>query len=197
LEDSDIEEETILSFKNTKTYTQPNSKYILYSILSNTFKDSFNLTIQWVLLWIFSFQQAFILPYTAVTALLIFIKALVFNNDSNFLETLYKAKDAISFKKTIIQFVVCEKCHFLTNLESISNNSQASCSECKTLLKKLIITSKGKIIYKPIKVYPYQSILSQLATLLQRPGFEELLESCYERGNTSSDIFSDLYDGQV
>ncbi|CAG8615205.1 15468_t:CDS:2 [Dentiscutata erythropus] len=47
LEDSDIEEETILSFKNTKTYTQPNSKYILYSILSNTFKDSFNLTIQW------------------------------------------------------------------------------------------------------------------------------------------------------
>ncbi|CAG8670511.1 9119_t:CDS:2 [Dentiscutata erythropus] len=125
LEDSDIEEETILSFKNTKTYTQPNSKYILYSILSNTFKDSFNLTIQW---------------------------------------TLYKAKDAMSFKKTIIQFVVCEKYYFLTNLESISNNSQASCSE---------------------------------STLLQRPGFKKLLESCYERENILSDIFSDLYDGQV
>ncbi|CAG8807703.1 1379_t:CDS:2, partial [Dentiscutata erythropus] len=80
---------------------------------------------------------------------------------------------------------------------SISNNSQASCCECKTLLKKPIRTSKEKIIYKPIKVYLYQSILSQLATLLQRPGFEELLESCYERGNTSSNIFSDLYDGQV
>ncbi|CAG8824188.1 36131_t:CDS:2, partial [Gigaspora margarita] len=53
--------------------------------------------------------------------LLIFIKALVFNNVSNFPETLYKAKDAISFNKTIIQFVVY---HFLTNLESISNNSQ-------------------------------------------------------------------------
>ncbi|CAG8742744.1 14866_t:CDS:2, partial [Racocetra persica] len=48
LEDSDIEEETILSFKSTKAYTQPNSKYIPYSILSNIFKDS--LTIQWVLL---------------------------------------------------------------------------------------------------------------------------------------------------
>ncbi|CAG8824956.1 22260_t:CDS:2, partial [Dentiscutata erythropus] len=54
---------------------------------------------------------------------------LVFNNDSNFPETLYKAKDAMLFKKTIIQFVVCEKCHFLTNLESIFNNSQASFSE--------------------------------------------------------------------
>ncbi|KAF0332932.1 hypothetical protein F8M41_018253 [Gigaspora margarita] len=117
LEDSNIEEETILSFKSAKTYTQPNSKYIPYSILLNTFKDSFNLTIQWVLLWIFSFQQAFTLPYTAIIALLIFIKALVFNDDSNFPEILYKAKDAISFKKTIIQFVVCEKCHFLTNLE--------------------------------------------------------------------------------
>ncbi|CAG8804516.1 9657_t:CDS:2, partial [Gigaspora margarita] len=135
LEDSDIESETILSFKT------------------------------------------FTLPYTAITALLIFIKALVFNDDSNFSETLYKAKDAISFKKTIIQFVVCEKYHFLTNLESISDNSQASCSECKTLLKKPIRTSKGKIIYKPIKVYPYQSTLSQLAALLQWSGFEELLES--------------------
>ncbi|RIB26743.1 hypothetical protein C2G38_2162617 [Gigaspora rosea] len=125
LEDNDIEEETILSFKT------------------------------------------FTLPYTAITALLIFIKALVFNDDSNFPETLYKAKDAMSFKKTIIQFIVCEKCHFLTNLESISDNSQASCSECKTLLKKMIRTDKGKIIYKPIKIYPYQSILSQLATLLQ------------------------------
>ncbi|CAG8836103.1 4744_t:CDS:2, partial [Gigaspora margarita] len=131
LEDSNIEEETILSFKT------------------------------------------FTLPYTAITALLIFIKALVFNDDPNFSETLYKAKDAMSFKKTIIQFIVYKKCHFLTNLESISDNSQANCSECKTLLKKLIRTSKGKIIYKPIKIYPYQSILSQLAA---QPGLEELLE---------------------
>ncbi|CAG8706543.1 2658_t:CDS:2, partial [Racocetra persica] len=113
-----------------------------------------------------------------ITALLIFIKALVFGNNSDFLETLYKAKDAISFKKTIIQFVVYEKCYFLTNLEIISNNSQqARCSECETLLKKPIKTSKGKLIYKPIKIYPYQSILSRLATLLQQSGFEEQLES--------------------
>ncbi|CAG8847902.1 4999_t:CDS:2, partial [Gigaspora margarita] len=78
--------------------------------------------------------------------LLIFIKALVFNDDSNFPEILYKAKDAMSFNKTIIQFVVCQKCQFLTNVKNISNNLQ--------------------------------------------PGFEELLEFCYERENTSSAIFS-------
>ncbi|KAF0552192.1 hypothetical protein F8M41_022379 [Gigaspora margarita] len=50
LEDSNIKVEIILSSKSTKAYTQPNSKYMPYSILSNTFKDTFNLTIQWVLL---------------------------------------------------------------------------------------------------------------------------------------------------
>jgi predicted nucleic acid-binding Zn ribbon protein len=74
----------------------------------------------------------------------------------------------MSFKKPTIQFAICEKCHYLTNIESISDNSQqTNCNECKALLKKPIRTSKGKIIYKPIKIYPYQSILSRLANLLQ------------------------------
>ncbi|CAG8849227.1 9631_t:CDS:2, partial [Gigaspora margarita] len=176
----------------SEIYNQQTPNYKPYSILSNTFKDSFNLTTQWVLLWIFLFQQIFTLPYTAITALLIFIKSLAFNNDLDFPETLYKAKNAILSKKTIIQFAICEKCHSLTNLDNISNIlQQANCNECKTLLKKSIRTSKGKIIYKPIKVYPYQSILNRLATLLQRPGFENLLESCYERKNiTKHTVYS-------
>ncbi|CAG8787374.1 2551_t:CDS:2, partial [Cetraspora pellucida] len=75
-------------------------------------------------------EITFTLPYTAITTLLIFIKALVFEDDSKFPETLYKAKSAMSFKKPTIQFAICEKCHYLTNIESISDNSQqTNCNE--------------------------------------------------------------------
>ncbi|CAG8727100.1 15322_t:CDS:2, partial [Cetraspora pellucida] len=89
---------------------------------------------------IFYFQQVFTLLYKAITALLIFIKALVFEDDLNFSKTLYKAKNAMSFKKPTIQFAICEKCHYLTNIESISDNSQqTNCNESRRMYYSAII----------------------------------------------------------
>ncbi|CAG8801407.1 23015_t:CDS:2, partial [Racocetra persica] len=89
--------------------------------------------------------KTFTLPYTAITALLMFIKALVFNDDLNFPETLYKAKDAISFKKTIIQFIKNVLWSFILVLCDIparnkicgfsSHSSKHAYFKCKKLFK--------------------------------------------------------------
>ena len=50
-------------------------------------------------------------------------------------------------------------------------------------------------MFKPYKVYSYQSLLTAIARLLKRQGF---LESCeLWRKRSLNDIFGDVYDGQV
>ncbi|CAG8638467.1 2019_t:CDS:2 [Funneliformis caledonium] len=68
--------------------------------------------------------------------------------------------------------------------------------ECNELITKMIRTSKGKYLVKPIKVYPYHSIIRQLGVFLSKPGMEDLIESCFDR-DIEDDIFADIYEGRV
>ncbi|CAG8522604.1 6951_t:CDS:2 [Dentiscutata erythropus] len=70
---------------------------------------------------------------------------------------------------------------------------QSNCI-CEAELKKPVRISKGKILYKAIKTYPYYSIILHLKKILLLPEIEEALESCYKHLLPPNDLLSDVYD---
>lgn len=108
------------------------------------------------------------------------------------------------------KYVVCKKCYKLYRIEEcfsqVGGNKvpQVCKNQLKVgkkrfqscgaqLLKK--VKCKGKVMYHPIKVYCFKSIIDTLECYLLRPGFQEECERWRDR--KSEDYLSDIYDGQV
>ena len=68
--------------------------------------------------------------------------------------------------------------------------------ECGARLAKRVVRSNRKECFYPFKVYCFNSVISQLETLLKRPNFADKCEHWRQREVTNG-LISDIYDGQV
>ncbi|CAG8707168.1 15007_t:CDS:2 [Rhizophagus irregularis] len=160
-----------------------------------------NETTRWAMLWVYLFQDTFVLPQTASATLLDFLKDLLesFNNTtfSDFPSTIYRADRLLGVEHEYRNYIVCPHCHHLHLPDILNGNVQPiKCNKCNEIITKMVRTSKGNHLIKPIKVYPYYSIIQQLELLLSKPEMENLLESCFKR-EIDDDIFADVYEGRV
>ncbi|CAB5180826.1 unnamed protein product [Rhizophagus irregularis] len=155
-----------------------------------------NETTRWAMLWVYLFQDTFVLPQTASATLLDFLKDLLesFNNTtfSDFPSTIYRADRLLGVEHEYRNYIVCPHCHHLHLPDILNGNVQPiKCNKCNEIITKMVWTSKGNHLIKPIKVYPYYSIIQQLELLLSKPEMEDLLESCFKR-EIDDDIFADV-----
>ena len=66
---------------------------------------------------------------------------------------------------------------------------------CNTLLMKRLNLASGKVSLQPRLIYCYKSVVESLQEMIKRNGFIESCESW--RQKDASDIYRDIYDGQV
>ena len=119
-----------------------------------------DLTIGWVLFWVFMFQQAFIIPKAAISCLLHFLSFLFLKLNAveyeRFPNTNYKAYKIFSYDDEICKYYVCPQCHLLYNPKTLSLNTDGhlKCTniDCIAYLTKAIRTSKSRIKYKVISI---------------------------------------------
>ena len=123
-----------------------------------------------------------------------------------FPSTIYKRSKYIEqYHSTppIVKFVACSRCHTLYKYKDCLERvgTQNECLEClpkkQVHLLKKIVTSSGSLKYYPHLVYPYVSIVSQLQTLIKRPGFLEYCESWRTKFSLSPSLLTDTYDGNI
>ena len=68
--------------------------------------------------------------------------------------------------------------------------------KCGNALVKEVVLNNGKTRYYSKYVYCYKSIILQLETFLQRPGFKDKVESWRKREHIEG-AYGDIYDGKV
>lgn len=113
-----------------------------------------------------------------------------------------------------LEYVVCPKCDSLYTPEHCKRGGKfvaTACSykaypnhpqerrrnECGTQLMRLVRMKKGTV-YRPIKLFPHQSIKQAITKLAQRPGFVQSCELWRKRSNFHSfGYMCDVYDGQI
>lgn len=175
-----------------------------------------NYTDSWILIWIFKYQMRFRLSDSAINALIQFFKLVLLDVDKNrfegFPSSAYMARKLMGFVKKSRTYAVCPSCDKLFNSAEIipvdNQNSGKKCDHiefpdhlmknqrkpCGTDLLKKVPIAKGHI-WRPKMVYPLPCLKTQLVTLYQRPGFEDLLRKWTNRGAIG--LMSDIYDGDV
>ena len=72
---------------------------------------------------------------------------------------------------------------------------QKYCRSCRSELLTKVLVNNGYIWHLKM-VYPLPCLKTQILTLYQRPGFEDLLNKWTSRDNQSS-IMTDIYDGEI
>lgn len=122
--------------------------------------------------------------------------------------TLYKLRKSLGLDKESYQmFIVCPKCYkvydgFDTDYreQKFCNNVQYTTGKysapCGAMLLKEKVLSNGEIRYSASKVYCYQSIISSLEYLINRPEFLNQCEQ-WRRIPSRPEEYSDVYDGQI
>ena len=134
-----------------------------------------------------------------------------------FPKTLYSAKKIAglsSIDDLFSKWVVCTKCHTLYRYEDsfkvLQNGRRVSqkCSfvpfpnhtfasgrkRCGARLLNKVLSSDGKFLLNPRKVYCQRSIKDSLQSLLNRPGFKEQL---LRNKESESTIMTDICDGEL
>ena len=129
-----------------------------------------------------------------------------------FPNTLAKAQamqsiDINDFRK----LVVCPKCHTTYSAwDLIGRGNSPRCSfvhfprhphhymrmKCDEILFKSVRTASGKILFPPIKVFCYQSVIAWLRRTVEQPKMLELL-SHWKMRNIPHGVMCDVYDGAV
>jgi hypothetical protein len=158
--------------------------------------------LQWVLLWVFVFQLAYQVPKTAIARIITFLAMLLeklsLAMTIDFPGSLYHTERVFNMSDEIINYIVCTLCHTLYDPRPapLAKTKPTKCKKagCMNLLMQKV-KKKGKTVYRPIKVYPYHPIISQLAAMLQNNEFEKLLNYPYERQCPSDNVIADVYDG--
>ncbi|CAG8490466.1 2356_t:CDS:2 [Cetraspora pellucida] len=154
--------------------------------------------IQWIVLWILLFKRMITLAKISTEILFNFLYCILNYIDSNYFTAFpksnYRVSKLFGLDQDFIKFYICPNCHKLFwTQEYVNEFCQSSCT-CGAELKKPVCTSKGKILHKPIKIYPYNSIISHLKKILLLPEIEEALESCYKHSLLPNNLLSDVYD---
>ena len=68
--------------------------------------------------------------------------------------------------------------------------------ECRTQL--MTVQTKSGMVYRPLKIYSYQSIKSAIAAFVRMPSFIECCELWWRRRNfRESGYLADIYDGDI
>ena len=154
------EEETGLDSANQNTIGtscwRPSYRPVMLSPAPSILSQ--DLAIRWVLLWVFMFQQAFMIPKAAISCLLNFLGFLFFKLNNveyeRFPDTTYKAYKMFSYDDEICKYYVCPQCHLLNNPKTypLNANGHTQCRkvDCVAFLTKAIRTSKSRIKYKVI-----------------------------------------------
>ena len=115
---------------------------------------------------------------------------------------------------TFTEYIVCPKCNAIYTPEYCKRSGQfyaVVCSfktypnhphrsrrkECGTQLMRKVRTKAGTV-YRPLKIYPYQSIKSAIAAFVRMPSFIECCELWRRRNNfRESGYLTDIYDGDI
>jgi len=107
---------------------------------------------RWVMLWIYLFQDTFVLPQTASATLLDFFKKLLqsFNDTifSDFPSTIYRADRLLGVEREYRNYIVCPRCHHLYLPDILNGENQHIICKCNEIITKIVRTSKGNHLIK-------------------------------------------------
>ena len=175
----------------------------------------------WLVIFLLRLQSRFYLPDAAVSYIVKFLYALlvilgtrseyVACMAKSFPHSLYCLRKHWKIGADFIRFVVCPKCYSVyeknrciekQGVQIISKTctyrdhpSSKKC--CEAQLLKTVHIANGKRLY-PHKVYCYQTLMSSLKCLLQRPGFSDSCEHWRSQFQSKNDdILKDIYDGRI
>jgi hypothetical protein len=174
----------------------------------------------WILLWIFKYQSRFRLSEVAIDSLIKFFKTVLSDADKlrfrNFPTSSYTAKKLLGIVNKEKSYAVCPNCNTLYKVsEILPRNSQNvpdrefKCvhvefpnhpkhnqrQACGAELTNKIPVVAG-YVRRPKMLFPVPSLKTQIISMYQRPGFEELLRKWTNRANVP-DLYADIYDGEV
>src|SRR6266498_3737717 len=165
---------------------------------SNSVSDEDVSSNSWILLWIFKYQERFKLSDVAIDSLIGFfslvLKDVNLNRFKKFPSTAYMARRLLEIKKKSKTFAACPDCNKLYDTATIiatntnNENSGFKCTyvefpnhpmqsqrqSCGSELLMKVPVNNG-YIWRPKMVYPLPCLKTQVSTMYQRPGFEELL----------------------
>ena len=83
------------------------------------------------------------------------------------------------------------------SFKAYPSHPHKSRKECGTQLMRTVRTKSG-MVYRPLKIYPYQSIKSAIAAFVRMPSFIECCELWRRRSNfRESGFLADIYDGDI
>ena len=170
------------------------------------------------------FQLFYKVSERGILALILFLRSLLsFLGLNDIISSLPKSLSSIrcilrkgTHHSTVLEYVVCPKCHSLYFLEDciIRHNGKlesklchfvqfprhtqlARRSKCNTPLLKTISVGKGSKLV-PRKTFVYNSVISSLAAMVSRKGFMQKCEHWRDRTNLlPSDTLADIYEGRV
>ena len=160
--------------------------------------------IRFIVIFLLSWQSIFRMPNSALNVLLKFISVVLLKlrdiTKSNFLtevadifpNSLQKAQCFESINRDDFRkLIVCPSCHTTYENDDCFSGHNAPllyCSyvryprhpqvrmraPCNTRLLKEIRTSSGRAVFRPIKIFCFQSIIDHLRNIVTRPGIFDL-----------------------
>jgi hypothetical protein len=146
------------------------------------------------------------LTQEATTILLAFLDILLISLNAPFqipksFATIESWLGAETMTSAITEYVCCTKCHALYK-RSLGANIPSNCTNVEdfsTMCNQPLFKQKknSNLRGQPIKVYPSTSILKAIQEMMQRPGFEEQIESWRSKTNDSPDQRGDVSDGTM
>ena len=182
--------------------------------------------LEFICIFLFSWQAIFKVSDFAITIFIKFFKALLCKlsdiSQWQVLKQLHKI-----FPNTLIQafklksinrdkfsrFVVCQLCHstyMYNDLMQRTNREMVKCSfipfprhcqmrmrmPCSHPLLKKVKAASGNQILRPLKIFCYSSCIDYIQDLIQQPGIPDLLNHWRDR-KIPSGVMADVYDGSV
>ncbi|CAG8829158.1 35966_t:CDS:2, partial [Racocetra persica] len=78
----------------------------------------------------------------------------------------------------------------------LKTSEHTKCLKCGQVITKAVRRSGGKLKYKPLAIYPYQSIITRIASILADESNEKLMDSPFKR-QVEKGVLGDIYDGKV
>ena len=204
--------------ENPNLFATPESAHFNYDSDDMNVDEDVNSN-SWILLWIFKYQERFKLSDVAINSLIGFfslvLKDINLNRFKKFPSTAYTARRLLEIKKKPTTFAACPDCDKLYDIATIiatntnNENSGFKCTyvefsnhpmqsqrkSCGSELLMKVPVNNG-YIWRPKMVYPLPCLKTQVSTMYQRPGFEELLNKWASRDHENS-LMSDIYDGEI
>lgn len=180
-----------------------------------------NCLVSWLVLFLMRLQSKYYIPDAAIGCLLKFMYAflviigkqsvVIANIVKYFPQSIHCLRKYWDVNIEFERLVVCRKCYsvydkkycvekrgtqVLSKFCKYRDHVSAKKS-CDQLLLKTVRLLNGKACLYPFKVYCYQSLVSSIQGLLQRPGFPDLCEHWRARCGTNGDLLRDIYDGRI